>query len=114
MAPRVVDLEPFDEFETLHYFLKHYYIGVAAKGLQIDSILPEKKFSLNSVGFYRSFWKTTVLNSLSHRSFYGFAEFNGKYYFVGGLGSDAKNANHRKLDNISAKVSKIINSPDIF
>ena len=27
LAPSITDIEPFDEFEVLHLYMKHYYIG---------------------------------------------------------------------------------------
>ena len=42
IAPTVLNLEPFDEFETLHYFLKHYYLGLASNGVDFFDFHPER------------------------------------------------------------------------
>ena len=40
IAPEILDLEPFDDFETLHYGLKHYYLGLASNGLELSDFFP--------------------------------------------------------------------------
>ena len=40
ISPEILELEFFDDFETLHYGLKHYYLGLGTNGQQISDFQP--------------------------------------------------------------------------
>lgn len=102
IAPAVLQIEPFDEFETLNYFLKHYYIGIGSRNLDGHLFYPTRSVpSQYNIEEERKIWMVRVVNNRSHRSFYGFVKYENVFYFAGGLGSSDSNQNHRKLDSIS-------------
>ena len=40
ISPELSELEFFDDFETLHYGLKHYYLGLGSNGQNISDFQP--------------------------------------------------------------------------
>ena len=40
ISPELLELEFFDDFETLHYGLKHYYLGLGSNGQNISDFQP--------------------------------------------------------------------------
>ena len=96
----VLNLEPFDEFETLHYFLKHYYLGLAANGVNFFDFQPEKSVSNCLPHSEEGFLEVTCDQALSHRANFGFCETQSGTYLAGGFGATSADPNHRKLDSI--------------
>ena len=100
LAPSITDIEPFDEFEVLHLYMKHYYIGFGSNDEEaasdLSSYLLEKDFIPGSV--------PTCKNSLCKeivrfpgRSFSGYELNHPKRICAGGLGvEDGSSANQNK------------------
>ena len=102
IAPPVVNIEPFDEYETLHYFLKHYYIGMGAINLDPKKFYPTSTCPQPKIKEKRKLWNANnVPSNETHRSFYASARYQNFQYLAGGLGATATNPTHRKLDTIS-------------
>lgn len=91
LAPKIIDIEPFDEFEVLHLYMKHYYIGFGSNDKEtandLSSYLLVNDFIPGSVDSCKSTSSKEIVR-YPGRTFSGYEiESSGKIC-VGGLGVD--------------------------
>jgi hypothetical protein len=99
--PQVPSLEPFDEFETLHYFLKHYYIGFGGINVDVVDFYPNLRNPRGPTEFVRKTMSVAPIDVGYARSNFGFARVDERAFLIGGFGFDNfQNAHHRRLDTI--------------
>ena len=106
LAPDISDIEPFDEFEVLHLYMKHYYIGFGTNCSESADELSEY-FSDNS---FKPGSTESSKNSVAceerirfpGRTFSGYQIDSKRKLCVSGLGVD--NESSAKQDNVSTLV----------
>ena len=99
--PQVPSLEPFDEFETLHYFLKHYYIGFGGINVNVAEFYPNVRNPRGPTEFVRKTMSVDPIDVGYARSNFGFARLDKRTFLIGGFGfDDFQNSHHRRLETI--------------
>ena len=92
-------LEPFDEYETLHYYQNQYYIGYGSKNVELSLFL-ENLIQVPVLDHVRTKWRVEVINEKCGQSFSGFSKIGPLNFALGGFGFSEENENHRKLSEL--------------
>jgi hypothetical protein len=94
-----VQIEPFDEYEILHSYKNHYYIGYGSKNVKLSDFT-SNLIILPKIEPVRTKWTVEILDKTAGHSFAGFSRFENLNFILSGFGFSEENSNHRKLSEL--------------